>query len=248
MSSTLHIFRSRKRGEPDWFDPQTDLRRVVPAAMMEAVDYFIDVYEDKPEIREAFFHIRNCIEIFRIRLLEDKAHVSLQISEFFDALSGVPVLVRDIWLHGSFRILICVYGLFCRRDSIVDQDALKTMMEYGRLSSLKDLLSEETWAKVKKEIQTQVSLLVHNRTDKDGIAVCEETGQIIEGIQDIAARFINASGDQDWNSKAAACDEQFYTPDGKSDAVNIAMALAYPTYSNPTLDVELNTKDGKIGM
>lgn len=246
-ATKLHISRIRKKGEPDWFDPQTDLRRVFPGIFMEAADALIDMHEDGGALYEDFLYIRACIEVLRIRILEDKTPVSQQIREFFDALSNVNREARDLWLGFTYAMLTCVYALFCRRDSTVDREQLQAMMEYGRLTALKDLLSDGTWEIVKKEIGSRTSLLVQNRTDRDAFAQCIESGEIIDHIQNIAARFINASGDTSWNGLAKACDDQFSTPSGKSVAESIALGLAYPTYRNPSLDLEMDSESGTIG-
>ena len=239
----LHISRIRKRGEPDWYDPQTDIRKIVPVVMLEVLDLHLLQYPEDSQEAKDLLYIRNCVEIFRIRILEDEARVSVQVGEFFKAIGCVSTSVRESWLCGCMTVLMSVYALFCRRDSAAEHNELRTIVEYGRLCALKDLLTADTWAIVERELHDRGSLLVQNRTDPSSAAVCHETGKMFEGLKELAARFINASGDQSWDAKADACDEQFLTPGVKSDTVNLALALAYPTYSHPTLDVELDQPD-----
>lgn len=241
--SKLHISRVRKRGEPDWFDPQTDVRKIIPTAMMETVDTLLLQCGDGSREEQDLLYLRQCIEIFRIRILEDPAHVSDQIGEFFFAIGKVCPQVRNAWFGGCMTVLMCVYALFCRRDSAVDRDELKNMLEYSRLCAMKDSLSDGTWTKVREELRNRGSLLVQNKTDSSSCAMCVETGQMFEGLKEVAARFINASGSQTWTDKAAACDEMFNAPGERGDMVNLALALAYPDYDHPTLDVEMDVAD-----
>lgn len=243
MPSKLHISRVRRRGEPDWFDPQTDVRKIIPVAMMETVDTLLLQCGADSQEEKDLLYIRQCIEIFRIRILEDSAHVSDQIGEFFFAIGKVCPQVRNAWLGGCMTVLMCVYALFCRRDSAVDRNELKNIFEYGRLCALRDSLSDDTWAKVQGELRSRGSLLVQNNYDPSSCALCIETGRMYEGLKEVAARFINASGSQTWKDKAEACDEMFDAPGERDDMVSMALALAYPDYDHPTLDVEMDAPE-----
>ena len=246
-TTKLHISRIRKRGEPDWFDAQTDIRKIIPRAFCESADALLDMHEPGDGLYEDFLYIRACIDVFRIRILEDDASVSQQIREFFDAIGSVNREAKETWLGFTFTTLTCVFALFCRRDSTVDREQLKSLMEYGRLCSLKDLLSDGTWKLVKDEIKNRTSLLEQRRLDADAMALCLESGELVDHIQVVASKFISASGDRSWNALAEACDKQFSTPGGKSTAERIALGLAYPTYKNPSLDLEMESEDGSIG-
>ena len=245
MSEKLHIFRFRAVGEPSFYDSNTDIRSMFP----KIVDYVLSMMEDKYDSTDRMqdiLYLHQCVEVFKIRIIEDKLAVESQVTEFLAAIVEVPAELRFEFTGMVFNAFFCIYALFCRRDSAVDGDALQAMLEYTRLSLLKDLLSPETYGKVKEELQAKVPLLVQSNVSTGSVAVCQETGEEFTRLKEIACQFMSCSGNQSWNTLADLCDKEFLGGKNMSDSVGMALALAYPTYKHPTLSVEL-TKDGTEG-
>lgn len=240
----FHYSRVRKRGEPAWFDPQTDIRQVLPASFIAVVTSMEEQYEGMPEL-EHILQLHNYIRIFQIRVVEDTTPLDKQVAEFFNALATVPGDVLTAFLSRLTSVLLCIYALFCRRDAVTDREAIQAMFEYARLSTLSEVLSTETYRKVKDELRAAVPLAVQSRTTSSDAVVCLETGDEMERVKEMASLFLSCSGKCDWNAMAEACDKAFNAAtDGKSelsDKEAIALALAYPTYKHPTLTV---TTDG----
>ena len=244
MEAKFHYSRIRKRGEPDWLDPQTDIRKIIPQVMIDTFDNLETRFEGKPE--EAYFlQLHNYLRIFQIRILEDPTQLGAQLKEFFDAVNRVPVAIQHEWFRQAVYTLLSVYALFCRRDAATDDQSLHAMLEHTRLTALKNLLSPELYKEVRLELQSQVPLLVTSRTDDSAMVVCHETGEVLDNIKQIASRYVVCEGVNDWNGLAAACDRVFSTRSIKSENDAISVALAYPTYDYPTLTVEV-TKNNDI--
>lgn len=239
----LHFVRVRKPGEPGFLDPQTDIRSIVPDVCEAALARLEDECEGRPEAQE-FDYLRQCFRVFRIRVLEDPAGVDAQVTEFLDAVDKVRADTRDAWFRRVVCALLCVYALFCRRDSAADRDTLEAMLDSTYATTLKELLPPDVHAVVMGHLRKRLAPLLRGTKPRgSGAVVCAETGEEIDRVKDIAAAFIGASGADDWNSKAALCDAEFSTPGRKSDGQLVALALAYPNYRQLNLMVEVE-KDG----
>ena len=231
--------RIRKRGEPDWLDPNTDIRKLFPVVMLQAIDTIeLSFPEDSQEYKDALY-IQNCIHILQIRVLEDPASITDQVLMFMNAIQKVSPSVRVMWMRYVVFGLVTVYGLFCRRDSVTDKEALLNMRDYMTATMLEDVLSPNTMFKVKQEMWQRIAT-VQRSIDPDASVLCNETGEYIDNVKEIAAKAVGVVGGADWNSMAEACDTAFSTRSIKSDVEGIAVALAYPTYEQPTLTVSLN--------
>lgn len=236
-ATKLHFMRIRKRGEPEWFDAQTDFRKLLP----EVINMAIDAMEIRGEWNSGDVrYLRDCFRVFRIRTLEDAARVSVQTDEFLSALSKLPDRMLNELRTLVLRAMLCVYALFCRRDSSADQDALQAMLSYSFVDALGDSLSAETRAAISRDVSSRHSLLVQNRVEADGRVVClEDDKWCTDRAKDVARRLMSASGDRSWDALSHACDRMF-EEGGRSDMELMALALAFPSYRNPCLEVEID--------
>lgn len=247
----LHFSRLRGEGALLKFDPQTDLRVLLPAVgecVFDALDDMLKGADDN--VLQGVKYLHDCFRIFQIRMMEDRMPMASQVEEFFKAIVSVPPQVLYLWYGMLTRALMCICGLFMRRDAVTDSQALQAMLENTKLSLYEGLLSRETFDKMKSELATSVSLLVQNKTHPGDVAVCRETGEVIEHVKDIASRFMG-SDDRTWDGLARLCDEQFNSG-GHARNEQIALALAYPTYGikNPltvTVEKEVNEPETETG-
>lgn len=227
-----------------FFDPNSDVRIILPHAMRSALTFVLDSFEGTEHEQDALY-LDQCVRILEIRLEEDSTPMDAQLGEFLEAIGKVPQPIVDLWLGAVTRTMLFVYALFMRRDSATDKGALAAMLESSRLSLFRDSLSAGTLAQMKAELRDSVSLLVANRTREGGTVVCPETGEVMEHVKDIARQFIGATGDRSWNALADACDREFEaSPDKKTREQLIALALAYPTYRHPCLEVKDEEDNG----
>ena len=240
-NAVLHFSRVRRQGEALYFDPQTDIRLILPNVMQAAMERLLDEYADKPE-EKALLHLSTCVRILQIRLEEDSLPMDAQLGEFMKAIEEVPAEIVNLWMGTVVRAMICAYALFMRRDAQSDSAALAAMLESTKLSLYRVSLQPGTYQKVREELGSSVPLLVQNKT-RDGVVVCHETGEVMERVKDIARLCMGCTGDRSWNALADACDEQFNA--GKhTGKEQMALALAFPTYSHPCLTVSEKTEYG----
>jgi hypothetical protein len=243
----LHFTRIRAKGEPSFFDPQTDIRQLFPAVAKAAIMTLQDQNPGDKELQHDLTYIHNCLCIFQIRIAEDTAPVADQVAAFCKALDKCRSSTVSLLKSRFFTMIMMLFALFCRRDAKVDKDQLSTMMSMIQLAPLSTMISKELFQQVQEELTANAPAKLHDVCYPDGCNImCEETQQQLKGAKDIIRLFVSASGDTSWEALAAACDEAFSTPGIKSDAQNIALALAYPDYEHPSLSVEVEAEHDSL--
>ena len=239
----LHFTRVRSKGDSSFYDPSTDIRQLLPSIIKTTLVSLQDKYEGTP-LMEDFRTLHNFFCVFQIRLAEDPQPCANQIQDFFSAVRQVSAGALHIWLEHMAILLLCVYGLYTRRDIRTDGSVVSAMLDTGRYAALMAGLSEETKQRIKQEVGVSgiEQLTSPGREDIDarGFAVCEETSEVIENIKALASLYLSHTGEGDWNSLAEACDREFQRGDDKPDRANVALALSYPTYKQPCLRVSTN--------
>lgn len=245
----LHVTRIRAKGEPEFFDPGTDIRKVWPAAVNIALDYLKSVYADNKEALEAFDYMYRCFKIFQIRLAEDTAPVYQQVAEYEAAVLKAERKWYQVWRDTVQSMLTAIYALFVRRDIKVDEDELRRMMDYAHLTRWKDVLSNDTFNKIKEELQGSEVIAKREQYEvEDGLAVEAETDRVIQNIKSAAGMFIGSTADMAWNEAADLCDRIFNerVAQGCEDkGTLVPLALAYPSYEHNQLGVVIT--DGHKG-
>ena len=248
----LHITRIRAKGEPDFYDPGADVRKVVPAVTNISINYLKMVYKEDPEAVSAFDYLYRCFKVFQIRLAEDVTPVCQQVKEYEDAVAKVDPKYWEVWRNTQQSLLVAVYALFVRRDIKVDDESMRRMFNYAHLAKWKDVLPEALFQQIRKELADQglIDKLEQSHV-ADGMAVCAETGRVIQNIKSAAAVFIGGE-DMTWNEAGDACDREFTArcekSDAKADELTV-LALAYPTYEHNELGIKLedNGHQGEAG-
>lgn len=245
QKAKLHFTRVRARGDSNFYDPGADIRQLLPSIAKTTLMALQDKYADTPLMQD-FLTLHNYFCVFQIKLAEDPTPCSTQVLEFASAVQNVSAEARVLWLQHMVMLLLCMYGLFTRRDVRTDGAAVGAMLDTGRFVSLLSGLTDETRKQIKKEAGlAAVDALTapgHEETDARGYVVCEETKEVFENIKELASIYLSHSGAHDWNSLAEACDAAF-NAGGTPDKAAIALALSYPTYKQPTLTVETENVD-----
>ena len=180
-----------------------------------------------------------CLNVFRIRILEDKTSVDRQVADFFEALAGCDPKAYGLWVVVLFRYLFSVHAMFCRRDAAADHDVLCSILEQGRLASLGEVLPPGVMSEVRDAVSRHVPLLPCNRAGGDADVLWVETGQVaIEKVKATAHRLLSHSP-ATWDELAEACDREAGL-EGRSDMDKAALMLAYPTYRHPETVLEVD--------
>jgi hypothetical protein len=242
----LHFTRVKSRGDSSFYDPQSDVRVVLPTAVKMTQDLLMQFVKD-PALKQEFSYLAKCYAIYQIRLMEDSTDLVTQVREFEAAMEKVQPAVRAVWYETMFTLMNAVYGLFARRDAKTDGAEIRGMLNTAEIAALASVVSPEEAADINQKLRERGMLYAeHTKVDTNGYAVCVETDEVIKNIKQLAHVFIDHQGSDKWNDLAAACDACFDDPNTAKldDKTQIAIALAYPSYEHPTLEVEA-TEDAK---
>ena len=242
----LHFCRVRGKEDAAFFDPQTDIRKLLPNIMADTLDLMEQACEDK-ESAKRVDNIRQCLYVFRLRLLEDPTPYAEQLKMFDTAIRRNGNELVDRFYAASGYMALAMVGLFMRRDSRADETLLHEMLFAAETGVLLTCLTPELRVSVKAclqaspvlEVRAGVNLATEKKTvTHNAIAVCPETGRLLQNLRGRARKYISTSGPSSWEELAAACDKEFSNPSRKLPADGaISVALAYPTYDAPNLEV-----------
>lgn len=244
--TVLHFTRVKSRGDATFYDPQSDIRVVLPTAVKMTQDLLMQFVKD-PVLKQEFSYLAKCYAIYQIRLVEDKTSMLTQVREFEAAMEKVQPAIRAVWYETLFTLENAVYGLFTRRDAKTDGAEIQGMLNTAEQAALLSVVSPELATDIANKLRERGMLYAENtRIDTNGYAVCVETDEVIKNIKQLAHVFIDHHGSNEWNELAKACDACFDDPGTAEldDKTQIAIALAYPSYEHPTLEVEA-TNDAK---
>lgn len=259
METKLHFLRQRAKGDSLFYDPQADIRLRIPELISDLISVYHDKYAGDERRRADVEHLANCFAVFKTRVLEDRSPVSVQLDEFSDAVGSIQSDVVDLFMYDLSKACIVLYALLMRRDSGADDNYSKSVSRVAVLRWLSDILSGDTLGAVKQEIKEKdfptYRMLYNQWLGADSFsvdAVCLEKPDLcIKDIKEKAIRWLDCTGDSDWNSLSAACDAFFADQNAaeKPMGASVSVALAYPNYESPafTVSVTETDADGKRG-
>lgn len=238
----LHFTRVRSKGDSTYFDPQTDIRVIWPTAVKMTTDLLMQVSMDD-WVKKSYSYLAKCFAIYQIRLAEDSTDMVTQVNEYEHAIAKVPAGIRARWQNVLFTMLNAVYGLFTRRDEKTDGPAIRGLINTAKQATMLAAVEPEQAKQIldgyKKQGEYWDELPSIN---ENGVAVCEETDEVVQNIKQMAKIFIDHSGPEDWNSLSKACDAFFMSDesDKLDDRAKMAVSLAYPSYDLPYLVTEVD--------
>jgi hypothetical protein len=236
--TTLHFVRIRSKNEESFYDQQADIRCILPEAAKTVCDDLLTIHAGDPKWTHDLAYLKNCIEVFRIRVCEDPTQLIDQVPAFLRAIEKVDPLVFAQFSSGLFLMESMIYALFMRRDVKVDGEGEYRMLTTGSLVDLLRFIPEniripviDTLRDHKGVRETVISVSQASCADLIG-----PTGFIerLEHLKERAGRFINATGDTSWEGLASACDEMFMSASDANVLDKAALALAYPVYEHST--------------
>lgn len=234
-STKLTFTRIRSKGDPAFYDPGSNIKLLLPDVMKCVLHMLEERSEGDPKLLKELTYLHNCFVVFQIRLAEDSASASSQLHEFFDAVAKASPKAQVLWYQASFQMLLSLYALLYRRDLPADGKAIKSALDEASLVAL--------LANVDKQLRDEVQELKegpYETFDPAGYVVCQETGEVLDNIKQLAGLFIGHTGPGDWHSLSEACDRAFMKGAGTREA-QIALALAYPNYENLCVEVTDDT-------
>lgn len=252
MSETrIHFARQRVRGEADFYDAQADMRTVFPAAALMVIDDMKFLYKEDDEATKALSYLRNCVNVFRIRVGEDPTPLEELVDGFVKAIAKVPPRIFAQFVSGVFVMQSVVYGMFQRRDSQVDGPGHYQMLTTARLEDILRLIPHDLSDKIRETLRSQgafkEAVVSVDQTSKADVIKEGETVGFYDHLKERAACFLEADGDTSWEGMAKACDEFFQSEGDKLSVPDkVAVTLAYPTYDFP-VQCEMEVDDDAEG-
>lgn len=222
----FHIVRVKGKEDSTFYDPCTDIRVMFPCAV-ELASGMLD--ENKQN------YIKNCLYTMQLRLKEDATPLNKQLDLFVAAINKLPPTESIALLAEIGLTLMTLYAIYGRRDRRLlgpDQE---------NLISAAKLISSHFFTTVSDKVKQMAE--DDQPPTRDSFAVCEETGEIMTHVREMAARTVNADG-ASWDELAALCDKAFAEASGNGDkSTMVSLALAYPSYKEGDLSVDVEAGD-----
>ena len=86
----LHFTRVRSKGDSSFYDPQSDIRVILPTVAKMTLDVLMQVNTDD-WLKKEFSYLAKCYAIYQIRLMEDSTDMLTQVAEFEQAMNKVKM-------------------------------------------------------------------------------------------------------------------------------------------------------------
>lgn len=169
--------RVRATGTEVYVDPDGDIRKVVPAVLLEATDLC-----GAPE--EVATAMKDIVRIFNIRTAEDPKPMLEQLPEFFKAMAQFPEY-QGKYMMTVITELLLVYGLFIRRDPDEAQ-ALRKAVAAVRASKSNEQLAEVV--------------------EENAAIIDMDSGERIEHIKELACQYMHNPIHPTWEAMSEQCD------------------------------------------
>lgn len=239
--SDLHFIRVRQKDSNDPFvDPEADIRVILQKAVLDSANCLKLVDADNAD------YLLKVFAVMYTRLAEDKSKLTEQFKAFMQALNKAPSGMLHAFMENVGWWCLISYMLFSRRDSKIDARDRKKISASSAYLYLSELLAAETKSRVEEELKEYLDeALKTAQIDCQVDAVCTETGERIQDIQNLVSNMFSA-GSMTWTEAANACDKYFNEVDDEN--IQIAAALAYPDYKQAIFTVtktEGDTEDGR---
>lgn len=235
----LHIFRVRTRGEADFYDPQTDVRKLLPYISLMVVDDMKVAYKDDVLAQYDISYLWNCLNVFRIRVSEDPTPLAEQMLKFVEAINQVRPEILCRFTISVFTMFTVVYALYQRRDIQIDGPGQAQMLATARLADFMGMLPQECAEKlygcVKANPAFKEAFVSVDPTSNAEVAKNGKVVEVFHNLKERARLYLSADGDQSWEALAEACDQCFQAlPEDAPVQTKAALCLAYPDYRFPT--------------
>lgn len=239
VRTKLHIFRVRARGEADFYDPQTDIRKLLPYIGIMVIEDLKVVYKDDARAQFDLSYLWNCLNVFRIRVSEDNTPLTEQMLRFVEAINQVNPEILHQFTTSVFVMFTVVYAVYQRRDIQIDGPGQAQMLATARLADFMELLPPEFAEKLHKYVQSNPMFKEQIKSvDPRSSAQVAKDGKVVDVFHNLKERarlFLPADGDQSWEALAEACDQCFQMlPEDAPVQTKAALCLAYPDYKYPT--------------
>lgn len=233
----MHFIRLRtKNSQEPFVDPMSDIKVVMKQLFKELPHAFELVFGEtnKVDYLKAYF------KVLLTRLEEDKAPLDEQLMAFDDAMFNLLSDKERSWVHYYvFEYMLSTFALYERRDGAVDSKERGAIRASSAMLAMREHLRPGTFEKIKKEMADMGAGF--NSTPKEVLvdALCvEDAKKTIKDVKEHVAGLIMPGST--WEEAAKACDNYAVTSI-ESDDKAVAASLAYPDYSVPYFESEVDS-------
>lgn len=94
----LHFTRVRSKGDSSFYDPQSDIRVILPTVAKMTLDVLMQVNTDD-WLKKEFSYLAKCYAIYQIRLAEDSTNMVQQVVEFENAVQKASPRAKMLWIR-----------------------------------------------------------------------------------------------------------------------------------------------------
>ena len=235
----LHFMRARARGGAAFWDPQTDVRTLLPVMAELALDVLDQITPDEG-LRKEYKYLTKCFRVFQIKIREDNKDLVTLVNQFQEAICKASFTAIAKWSSTVMILMTTMYALFDRRDIQADGKETRAMLNTAKVSALVAALPPELMKQVAEVYRLNGELLEDDYVPKHDGEIHETSRDeiVLTDVKKLACILIDHDGSDDWEDIAKACDAYYQSPEREkqSDMNQLAVALAYPTYESPFLE------------
>lgn len=234
----LHFMRMKAKGAADYYDPQTDVRVLLPEATELVLDVLDQIAADE-KLKSEFQYLTKCFRIFQIKIREDSKDLVELVNEYHRAICKVSARALAQWSSTMMTMLTTMYALFDRRDCMADKDSTRGMLNTAKLTALTAALPADLMRQVAEAYKNELPDGSF-KPRHDGTIETEEGYTVVTDVKKLACILVDYEGSDDWEDIAAACDSFYRSAKCAelNDVGQLAVALAYPTYESPYLEAD----------
>lgn len=238
-SPSFSVFRFRKQNEdsPDFYDPVTDILNVLPDAIQSTLETMDGILKEQEHVcKEEGLHRDGCsmayniIQMFQIRLIEQKDNVDVVINDFLKAFRDTPAEIRAMFTEILFINLMVMWGVSQRRTSASSPKKIvhpKDTMGLGSVLSYLDgaIKTPVCTALVRNFSESFRELMTPASDEKIGFI--DESFNLVESDakEFVASKITVKDGPQQWDTIARIVNSK--EPSSLEDAI---MQETYPEY------------------
>ena len=234
-SPSFSVFRFRKTNEEgaEFYDPVTDILNILPDAIQNTLDPMDCILSEADSRNGTTWHTDGCnmayniIQLFQIRLIEQKDNIDDVISDFIKAFQDTPINIRAMFTEYLFINLMVMWGVAQRRTSSGNPKKIinpSDTMGLGSVLSYLDKTNKQTvvsdlfkhFHESVKELRTPAS--------EEEIGFIDESFNLVTGNakQFVASRIPVKDGPQQWDTIAKLVN--------KKEASTLEEAVLQETY------------------
>ena len=239
-SPSFSVFRFRQMSEQgaEFYDPVTDILRVLPAAVQSTLETLEPILDSMGLLGEGCVFANNLHNFCEIRAVEQKDPIDFVLKEYMEVFNEAPITVRLMFTETLFINLMVMYTVAQRRTSQNQPKKILDIEDTLRLGSVLTQVSDNTRTQVLKDLArfwgTAINMVNTPASDEKIGFVDDHYNVILSDAKDFVAKTIPVKdGPRAWSTIAAILDQREVT-----SAEDQAIKETYPNYKRHNENAE----------